>query len=479
MSWPSHLKPTGRPQRFGAVTAAVLLLAPAGMMLFSAGRGDGVARSVALAVGATVTLEALFLLTRYGPQRAADSLFAVSFYATAALVLRFNAPDLTSPATHAMLAAALLIPVVLFLRREVNATGGNAREAKFLLQKMLARQLWPATFAEYRDDPLVQSVRNAVRDNAAPLLPLLAHDDIQIQVAALTALEGHPAWRKGQAEAVLQRATFTEQPAVRAAGLLALANVTKARHLHSLLPFLRDPSEEVRRAAAIAVLWDAANRWPEVRGQVRLALAAPHAAKDGPLPCSGSLPAVALDDLVRWAVESGPIGRRATLTLIRHCKKAIHEDGSPEAVGRVISLVVDPKVPPAIRVELAHRLQAADALPADVAALLLGQGEPTMLRVLAAGAVLARHEDAAAVDVLREAGRQPNREIAVAAAGLVQKYLGVDLGLPVGGELPATNSREAAEITRRLARWAADPGSHVGTDTPVDEAVPASDVAYF
>jgi hypothetical protein len=102
-----------------------------------------------------------------------------------------------------------------------------------------------------------------------------------------------------------------------------------------------------------------------------------------------------------------------------------------------------------------------------------------MLRVLAAGAVLSRRGDPRAVEVLREAARQPNREIALAAASIVQKYLSLDMGLPVGAALPATNSREAADVTRRVLKWATEPGSQFGVETPSDAVIPAPDAAYF
>jgi HEAT repeat protein len=277
---------------------------------------------------------------------------------------------------------------------------------------------------------------------------------------------------------VLQRAHYTDHPAIRAAALLALANVVKVRHINALLPFMRDPAPEVRRAAAVAILSDARVRWPDIRSEIRQALGSPYAAKDGPLPCSGNLPDIALQDLIAWSGESGQVGRRATQTLVRHCQKAINEDGSQEAVERVSAMVASPNVPPAIRVELAHRLELADAFPVDVAARLLGPANPTMLRVLAAGTLLGHTEDPQAVEVLREAAKQPNREITLAAAKLVQKYLSVDLGLPVGGQLPPTNSREATEIARRVQRWACDPGSQSGEETPADAIVPI-DVAYY
>ena len=195
------------------------------------------------------------------------------------------------------------------------------------------------------------------------------------------------------------------------------------------------------------------------------------------MPCSGALPPTAVDDLLVWSSETGPVGKRSTQTLVRHFKKAIYEDGSPEVMNRMSAFVVNPKVPSPIRVELAHRLKAADAFPADVAGRLLGPANPTMLRVIAAGAILGQGPDPRAVAVLREAVKMPNREIALAAAGVVQKYLSVDLGLPVGSELPAANSREAAEVTRKVLQWASDSSSNLAADTPPN-AVVRSDTAF-
>jgi hypothetical protein len=469
----------GRLPRVGGLVGAALLLAPSVMLMLSALQLEGPPRSIALGVSVTLAIEGLFLLTRYGPQRAMGSLFAVLFYGVCAGVMRFNSPDLSSAATHGLLAASILVPVGLFLKREVSTTGGNARRAKFLIRQLLARREWPIAPAEYRTCPLIAALREVLRENAAPVLPLLAHEDRRVQLAVLSALEFHPEWRKGQAEPVFQLASASDDTDVRVAAVLALANVKKSRHLNALLPFMRDYSEQVRRAATTAVLHDAAQRWPEIRGEVRQALAAPHAAKDGPLPCSGALSQAALEDLVNWSVESGPVGKRSTQTVVRHCKKAIHEDGSTEAIRRVSAMITNPKVPAGLRVELAHRLQVADVFPVDVASRLLGPANPTMLRVLAAGAILSHCEDPAAVEVLREACKQPNREITLASASLVQKYLSVDLGLPVGGALPATNSREAAEIARRVLRWASDPGSQVGAETPADAVIHPADAAYF
>jgi len=59
-----------------------------------------------------------------------------------------------------------------------------------------------------------------------------------------------------------------------------------------------------------------------------------------------------------------------------------------------------------------------------------------------------------AVNVLREVARQPNRELALSAAVIVQKYLQIDMGLALGEPPPPLHSREAAEVTKRIIDWA-------------------------
>ncbi|HVK11316.1 MAG TPA: HEAT repeat domain-containing protein [Gemmataceae bacterium] len=479
MSWPSQLSAPQHRSPPRQVAAATVLLLPAMLVLAASANRTGTPRAIDVGIAVFLTLEAMFLVNKFGFHRAANSWFLGAFYVVAFADLRFNAPDLTSPLTHASLAVAMVVPIAIVIKRELGAAlSGNVRQAKLHIRKLLTMKGWPPQFSDYRNLAVVQDLRTLVRDNPAPVLPLLAHPDVRVQVAALTALECQPVWRRGQAEAVIHRANLTEEPVVRAAALAALANVYKPRHLVAMLPFLRDRVAEVRRAAALAILWDARRRWPEVRGAVRLALAEAHAETDGPLPCSAHLPPAALDDLVAWSCETGAIGRRSTQTLLRHCKKAIKEDGSPEAIARVVGLVLNGKVPPGLRVELAHRLKQADEFPDGIGGRLLAPTEPTMLRLMAAATFLARGPDPRAVAVLKEAAKQPNRQIALTAAGMIQKYLGVDMGLPVGGELPAPNSRQAAEVARKVIRWAADPSSH--EEPTVRELTPVeSDVAHF
>jgi hypothetical protein len=62
----------------------------------------------------------------------------------------------------------------------------------------------------------------------------------------------------------------------------------------------------------------------------------------------------------------------------------------------------------------------------------------------------------AAVETLRELARLPNREMTLAAAQIIQQQLRVDMGLAIAGELPDPQSKQAADVARRVLRWAQD-----------------------
>src|SRR5215212_11745201 len=163
MTWPSQMTPVARHSVAASLVSAVLMLGPAALLGLAAVRADGLPRSVAAGVAVTVGLEALFLLVRYGPVRAAGSLFLLAFYGITAGVLRFSAPDFTSRDTHLGLAVAIFIPVGLMMRRELAVTGGSARRVKFLVRQLLSRKEWPVSFAVYRDCPQIKALREGLR----------------------------------------------------------------------------------------------------------------------------------------------------------------------------------------------------------------------------------------------------------------------------------------------------------------------------
>src|SRR5262245_27737791 len=143
MTWPSQMTPATRQSGIATLVSAVLLFGPAVLLGLSAARADGLAKAVSAGVAVTLGLEALFLMVRYGARRTAGSLFVLVFFGITAAVLRFNAPDFSSPSTHLNLAVSILIPVGLFGQRELATTGGPGRQLKFLVRQLLARKEWP------------------------------------------------------------------------------------------------------------------------------------------------------------------------------------------------------------------------------------------------------------------------------------------------------------------------------------------------
>lgn len=450
--WSTHSTPK-RPHTVRSIVAVGITFIPSLLLSWKASDQTSPWHNSILLLAIVEAAVAVGLIVRVGATRTAMGPWALLMYLVTLVTLRFVAYDPGYPADQLRVAVGLLAFVLLLALSEVRQHRGNVRQAKFLLKKLLSRGEWPA-YDQFHALPEVQALKDALEENAAPALPFLAHPDPNIQVAILTAMAYQPTWRKGQVETVFHYLAASDEPAVRAAAVIAAARVRKTRHLNVLLAFLHDHYSIVRRATAQAIMWDVHQRWTTIRSQIRLALAEPNAVKDGPLPCSTGLPAIAIHDLLLWSGEAGPVGKRSTQTIIRHCKRAITEDGTPEAIDQVLELVANEDVPASIRVELAHQLNHADVFAPEVAAKLIDSSQPTMLRLMAAGALLSQREDKRAIEVLRDAARQPNREIALAAAGIIQKYLSIDVGLPVGGELPLANSRQAAEVTRRVMEWA-------------------------
>ena len=93
---------------------------------------------------------------------------------------------------------------------------------------------------------------------------------------------------------------------------------------------------------------------------------------------------------------------------------------------------------------------------------------PAPLRLLAAETLLSAEDDQnpEAVAALHDLARLPNREIALATADVVQRRLGLDLGLALGEPLPPVQSRQAAEVARRVMLWATQNDLPDGDDRP-------------
>src|SRR5438876_140522 len=192
--------------------------------------------------------------------------------------------------------AVLLLPALLLLGGSLRHRGDTGQILLFgaafqmfvctlglLTQAFWRRSVGPADLDACRTLPEVKALREALHLDAAPVIPLLHCPRPQVQIAALAALDFRKHWRPGQAEAVLQVALRAEQSAVRAAALSALANIEDRVLIESLAEFLRDPSSQVRRAAAEALLWDSERRWIWIRYAVRRSLGDALCQEDGPL----------------------------------------------------------------------------------------------------------------------------------------------------------------------------------------------------
>lgn len=358
---------------------------------------------------------------------------------------------------HFAQALLLVMPLAVFALQMLTDSGAPAvRRARALTSALAARKTWPAALAACRDLPEVKALRECLHVGAAPALALLGHRKPEVRLAALAALEFRQDWKPGQAELVLQVALRAEEPLIRAAAISALGNVNDRPMLEALGEFLRDPSWEVRRAATAALLWDTERRWGWLRQAVRRALGDPACQEDGPLQHDGQpFAAEAVADLTAWAAEKGAVGVRAALTLGAHYARLLADDPDPAQLAELRRLLADPHTPPPFRIELARLLQKRQELNGDLLEQLLDPANPAPLRLTAVEALLADGEHPAALAALHDLARLPNREMALAAAELVQRRLGADMGLTLGDPLPPIHSRQAAEVTRRLLRWAA------------------------
>ncbi len=364
--------------------------------------------------------------------------------------------------TNLAKAILLVVPLLVFAGQNLNESGAPAiRRARLLADRLSNRRDWPSDLTAIRALPEVKALRAALGIDAAPALVLLKHKKQEVRVAALAALEFRKEWKPGQAELVMQTALRAEQPMLRAAAVFALANVDDQDLIERVAAFLHDPAIEVRRAAIESLLWDTSKRWRWIRFVVRRVLADPLFQHDGPL-WHGSVMFTqeAIDDLTAWTAEKGVLPLRAAVTLGAHYNRALTERTDTNLVAALRQQVGDRKTPAVLRVELGRVLQHHQELDLPLLETLLDSSNPAPLRMIAIEAVLGEQTEGpvydAAVIALRDLARLPNRELALTTAAVIQRRLGVDLGMGLGQPLPPIHSRQAAEITRRVMLWATE-----------------------
>jgi len=362
--------------------------------------------------------------------------------------------------THLSKGILIGIPILVFGYQSFHESGAPVmRRANNLAQRLAHRLDWPADLLQCRSLPEVKAFRATLALDAAPALALLQHPRIEVRVAALSALEFRKDWRPGQAELVMQFAQRSEDPAVRAAAVLALGNLDDRMMIETLAQFLTDPNRDVRRAAVEALMWDAERHWSWIRFAFRRTMCDPLFKDDGPLLPEGQLltPEV-VKDLTAWCAEKGLVSARAAETLAAHYNRLMCEQADPALIEIIRKQMADPQSPAVLRLELGRILQVHQVLDQELLEKMLDPGTPASLRLIACETILSEEHESplrgAAVIGLKDLARLPNREIALGTADVVQRRLGVDLGIGLGQPLPPPQSRQATDIIRRLAGWA-------------------------
>jgi hypothetical protein len=451
------------------VIETILLILPAGLLFICAVRQDAQA-SLLLWIGAGFQLLvcALSFISRLN-RRDSVGPSIITLYVIALGWLWLGTRGSSDWYPHLAQAVLLVMPLLVFALQILTDSGAPAiRRAQSLAAALASRRDWPGELAACRTLPEVKALREALHVDAAPALALLRNKRAEVRIAALAALEFRQNWHSGQPEMVLQLALRAEEPQVRAAALTALGNAHERSVIEGVAEFLRDPSWEVRRAATEALLWDTAHRWGWIRHAVRRALGDPACLEDGPLYCDGQpLTPDAVADLMAWSAEKGAVGIRAASTLGAHFARLLSEGAAPEQLEKLRHQLADPHAPPPLRIELVRLLQNNQELDRDLLETLLDPANPAPLRLSAVEALLTEDDHIGARAALHDLARLPNREIALATAALVQRRLGVDLGLNLSEPLPPIHSRQAAEVTRRVLHWSTT------NDQPNDEAIQA------
>lgn len=379
---------------------------------------------------------------------------------------------------HVAQAILLVVPLFFFSWQCLRDSGALVmRRARMLCDRLSQRVEWPLTLEACRHLPEVKALRESLQLDASPALFLLNHPRLEVRVAALAALEYRHNWVAGQPEMLLNLAQHTNEPQIKVGVVGALANVEDRLLIEPLSEMLFDPAPEVRTAAVEALLWNTFERWEWLRAAVRQSLAHPNGQHDGPLFQAGPvLPQQAVDDLTAWASEKGILAIRAAQTLGSHYAQVLAQEHNPELIVELRGQLTDVRAPAMLRMVLAKLLQHYGELDEVTVRELLDPSAPAPLRLIAVESLLSQGDSTEAVAALRELARLPNREIALATADVVQRRLGVSLGLPRGPGLPAVQSKLAADVARRLLGWAShsEGQSDDSLDSPPERRGPRS-----
>ena len=439
--------------RLGGVGVLLLPLT----LLLAAGARQTLAESQMFWVGAVVQAIACLVavwVTRFG--RESSSSVVILLYVIALGCIVVGSPGPKDWLIHVSRSVLLVVPLVFFALQCLRDSGATTiRRARHLAARLQARKDWPADLMQCRFLPEVKALRECLHIDASPAIEMLSDNRPSVRVAALAALEYRLSWRPGQAEMILQLARRAQEPEVRATAVNALANAEERGMVESLGELLRDRSALVRQTATEALLWNSEQRWYWLRDLIRNALNDANCQGDGALRLGGNaLTPETLNDLHAWCAEKGLISQRAALTLGAYYGQMLAVGGTPGLADRLRRYLLEVATPAMLRVELARLLTDHQELDAGPLRQLIQSTMPAPVRLIAAERLLAAGSSPEAVAALHELARLPNREIALATAEVVQRALGIELGVPRDQGLPAVHSAAASDIARRVLSWA-------------------------
>ena len=439
------------------IISLVTLLLPVLLMLYGASRVEGEIQNLLWLGGVMEALGALLILLGRPDPRQLFGPPVIMLYVIALSLMLLAIEKPTDWFFHLARAFVLVIPLFFFAWQSLRDSGALAlRQARTMADRLSRRLDWPPDLQACRLLPEVKAFREALQIDASPALNLLSHPSLQVRIAALAALEYRQTWFPDQPELLVQLAQTTVEPEIKIGVVQALANLEERSLLEPLAELMHDPVAQVRKATVEALLWNVEHRWSWLRIPVRHALGHPNGQHDGPLFVAGPLlPNEALTDLTAWANENSTLAIRAALTLGIHYSQALSHNHDPALIQELRGQLVDAQTPAILRLELARLLQQVRELNKETLRRLLDPSAPAApLRLVAVEALLGQGESTEAVAALREVARLPNREIALSAADVIQRRLGVPMGLPRGQPLPAVQSRLAADVARTVLQWA-------------------------
>lgn len=445
----------------GNLLRVAALLGPALLMLLAYLRAEGAAAPW-LGIGVVVELAAILIVLAVsrGLPTLAVAVFAtwpVAWIIVGLMTVLTLGDGLQGEWLFALLNGILPLPLLAVISAFVVRQSGALliQQARHVAHQIMTKTDWPSDLQACRELPLIQDFREAIRFDATAAIQLLENPKPQVRLSALTALDSRRYWRAGQIERVIALLHKETQPDLLAAALRALIHTHEIRVLEAVAEKLKHPNLAVRQAAAAVLLRESTSkrRWTHVRTGVHNALGDASYRDEGPLlPAGMRLNQDALEDFLAWSEERGAIGARASRTLAAHYAQLMMERPSDHAL-RLRQLALESNRAVELRAALTRLLWERGYADQQFLEALLEQVNPQPLRLLAADALLQAGPHMRSIACLREIGRQPNRELALATADVVQRRLGTDMGLAMGQPLPAVNSSRAVEVQRRLMTW--------------------------